>query len=121
MAMLTFVVPSNMILSLVRPSWYLSGCMIAWGLVSGLTAATQGFAGLAVCRFFLGITEVSACLHESRVLLSDVMIFCRPLSLPDARSFSAVGTHARSLVFGYPSFTALPCCPEPLAVSLPLE
>ncbi|KAL2106085.1 hypothetical protein VUR80DRAFT_7315 [Thermomyces stellatus] len=50
-------VPSNMLLSLLRPSWYLAGCMIAWGIVSGCTAATQNFGGLAACRFFLGITE----------------------------------------------------------------
>lgn len=44
-------------MSLVRPSWYLSGCMIAWGIVSGLTAVVNNFTGLAICRFFLGITE----------------------------------------------------------------
>jgi len=31
--------------------------MIAWGIVSGCTGAVQGFASLAACRFFLGITE----------------------------------------------------------------
>ncbi|KAM5345247.1 hypothetical protein ACJ41O_011109 [Fusarium nematophilum] len=50
-------VPSNMILSLVRPSWYLSLCMVAWGIVSGATAAVHSFSGLAACRFFLGVTE----------------------------------------------------------------
>lgn len=47
-----------MILSKVRPSWYLSACMVAWGIVSGASGAVQNFAGLAACRFFLGITEV---------------------------------------------------------------
>ncbi|KXH24975.1 major facilitator superfamily transporter [Colletotrichum salicis] len=50
-------VPSNMILTKVRPSWYLSGCMATWGIVSGLSGAVHSFAGLAVNRFFLGITE----------------------------------------------------------------
>ncbi|KAL2114004.1 hypothetical protein VUR80DRAFT_1300 [Thermomyces stellatus] len=50
-------VPSNIVLSLVRPSWYISGCMVAWGLVSGLAGAVQNFSGLAACRFFLGVTE----------------------------------------------------------------
>ncbi|KAH7002144.1 major facilitator superfamily domain-containing protein [Ilyonectria destructans] len=50
-------VPSNMILSMVRPSWYLALCMVAWGIVSGATAAVKGFTGLVVCRFFLGVTE----------------------------------------------------------------
>lgn len=52
------LVPSNMILSKVRPSWYLSACMVAWGIVSGASGAVQSFSGLAACRFFLGITEV---------------------------------------------------------------
>ena len=51
-------VPSNMILSKFRPSWYLATCMTAWGIVSGCTAAVKGFGGLVACRFFLGVTEV---------------------------------------------------------------
>ncbi|KAJ3540525.1 hypothetical protein NM208_g5031 [Fusarium decemcellulare] len=50
-------VPSNMVLSSVRPSWYLASCMVAWGIVSGATGAVQGFGGLVACRFFLGVTE----------------------------------------------------------------
>lgn len=50
-------VPSNMILSLVRPSWYLSACMVAWGICSGLSGIVQDFTGLAICRFALGVTE----------------------------------------------------------------
>ncbi|KAF7560949.1 hypothetical protein G7046_g3207 [Stylonectria norvegica] len=50
-------VPSNMVLSKVRPSWYLAVCMMAWGIVSGCTGAVQGFGGLVACRFFLGVTE----------------------------------------------------------------
>lgn len=54
-------VPSNMMLGLVRPSWYLSAVMIAWGIVSGASGATQGFGGIAACRFFLGVTEYVQC------------------------------------------------------------
>ncbi|RMY15276.1 hypothetical protein D0868_00990 [Hortaea werneckii] len=51
-------VPSNMLLSKVgRPRYYIAGWMIAWGLVSGCSGAVQNFAGMAACRFFLGITE----------------------------------------------------------------
>jgi len=50
-------VPSNMILGIVRPSWYLGGCMAVWGIVSGCTGAVQSFGGLVACRFFSGITE----------------------------------------------------------------
>ena len=50
-------VPSNMLLTRVRPSWYMSGAMAVWAVVSGLTAASQNFTGLLLTRFFLGITE----------------------------------------------------------------
>ena len=50
-------IPSNMILGLVRPSWYLATCMVVWGVVSGCTGAVQDFGGLVACRFFLGVTE----------------------------------------------------------------
>ena len=50
-------VPSNMILGLVRPSWYLAGCMVVWGVVSGCTGAVHNFGGIVAARFFLGITE----------------------------------------------------------------
>ncbi|KAL2842565.1 major facilitator superfamily domain-containing protein [Aspergillus pseudoustus] len=50
-------VPSNMLLSLTRPSIYLSCCMIAWGVASGATGAVHNFSGLAACRFILGVTE----------------------------------------------------------------
>ncbi|KAI0145465.1 major facilitator superfamily transporter [Xylariaceae sp. FL1272] len=50
-------VPSNMLLSMTRPSLYLSGVMIAWGVVSGATAGTQNFGGVLAARFFLGLTE----------------------------------------------------------------
>ncbi|KAL3447232.1 major facilitator superfamily domain-containing protein [Aspergillus insuetus] len=50
-------VPSNMLLSLTRPSIYLSCCMVAWGIASGATGAVHNFSGLAACRFILGVTE----------------------------------------------------------------
>ncbi|KAH8891187.1 MFS general substrate transporter [Thozetella sp. PMI_491] len=48
-------VPSNMILTLVRPSLYLPACMVVWGIISGATGAVHNFGGLAACRFLLGI------------------------------------------------------------------
>ena len=50
-------IPSNLILSRVRPSLYLSGFVALWGAVSTATAAAQNFHHLVVIRFFLGITE----------------------------------------------------------------
>ncbi|CAE6496040.1 unnamed protein product [Rhizoctonia solani] len=56
----TLQVPSNMILNKVsRPSWYIGGCVIAWGLVSALTGVTHNFPGIVVCRVFIGIPEAA--------------------------------------------------------------
>lgn len=49
--------PSNMILTRVRPSLYLSGAVMLWGVVSTCNSATQKFTDLVVTRFFLGIVE----------------------------------------------------------------
>ena len=50
-------VPSNMLITKVRPSMYMSGWMVVWAIVSGCTALVQNYAGLVACRFLLGITE----------------------------------------------------------------
>jgi MFS family permease len=50
-------IPSNLILSRVRPSLYLSGFVALWGAVSACTAAADNFTHLMVIRFFLGVTE----------------------------------------------------------------
>jgi MFS family permease len=52
-------VPSNMLMSskMVRPSIYMSTCMIAWALVSACTALARNYTDLVVIRFFLGVAE----------------------------------------------------------------
>jgi len=50
-------IPSNIIITRVRPSLYLPDCMIVWGLVSGMTAVVHDFKGLVIVRFFLGFVE----------------------------------------------------------------
>lgn len=50
-------IPSNMILTRVRPSWYMGGFMMAWALVSCLTALVRDYTGLVLTRFFLGVVE----------------------------------------------------------------
>ncbi|PWY69394.1 MFS transporter [Aspergillus eucalypticola CBS 122712] len=53
-------VPSNLILNkLGKPSIYLPGCMVAWGVISCCTAATHNVAGLLVVRFLLGFVEAA--------------------------------------------------------------
>lgn len=87
------LVPSNMILGKLRPSLYLSACMIAWGIVSGASGAAHSFASLAATRFFLGITEVwTTCLLKSFSLSWKFLItyysFIHPGPILPRRSFS---------------------------------
>jgi sugar phosphate permease len=49
--------PSNMILTRVRPSIYLPCCVLVWSCVSAATAGVSSFGGLIAVRFFLGIVE----------------------------------------------------------------
>lgn len=51
--------PSNMLITRVRPSVYLCSAMTLWGVVSTCNAATHSFGGLIAVRFFLGFVEVS--------------------------------------------------------------
>ncbi|KAF2418944.1 MFS transporter [Tothia fuscella] len=50
-------IPSNLLLTRVRPSIYLPACMIAWGTLSGMTAFVKGYHSLLFLRFFLGMVE----------------------------------------------------------------
>lgn len=53
-------VPSNIFLNKIgKPALYLPTAMVIWGVISALTGATQNFAGLLVCRLFLGIIEAA--------------------------------------------------------------
>ncbi|KAG6001700.1 hypothetical protein E4U21_003902 [Claviceps maximensis] len=54
---LALQIPSNLVLTRVRPSIYLPTCMALWGVVSASTAAVKDFKGLLVCRFLLGFLE----------------------------------------------------------------
>ncbi|KAL4937289.1 hypothetical protein BDV06DRAFT_203237 [Aspergillus oleicola] len=49
--------PSNLLLTRVRPSLFLGIAMGIWGVISACQAAAQSFAGLVVARFFLGFVE----------------------------------------------------------------
>ncbi|KAF1360785.1 MFS general substrate transporter [Lizonia empirigonia] len=52
-----FEVPSNMVLSRVRPSIWIPTLMVCWGSVSGLMALVKTMAQLIGVRFLLGVTE----------------------------------------------------------------
>ncbi|KAH9429469.1 hypothetical protein MCOR02_009205 [Pyricularia oryzae] len=49
--------PSNLIITRVRPSLYLAGVTVLWGVVSACNGATRKFTDLIVVRFFLGFVE----------------------------------------------------------------
>ncbi|KAH6675116.1 major facilitator superfamily domain-containing protein [Halenospora varia] len=50
-------IPSNMLITRIRPSWYMGSAMALWAIVSTLTGISKNFTGLLLTRFFLGITE----------------------------------------------------------------
>ncbi|KAJ4267261.1 hypothetical protein NW762_003365 [Fusarium torreyae] len=50
-------IPSNMILTRVRPSIYIPCWVILWSCVSASTAACHSFGQLVAVRFFLGVCE----------------------------------------------------------------
>jgi MFS family permease len=52
-------IPSNMLMSSgkLRPSLYMSCCMMAWATVATLTALVKNYTGLVIVRFFLGVVE----------------------------------------------------------------
>nr|CAD70522.1 conserved hypothetical protein [Neurospora crassa] len=56
-AYLLMQLPSNMLITRLRPSIYLSSAMALWGAVSACNAASQKFTHLLVVRICLGIVE----------------------------------------------------------------
>ncbi|OQO05185.1 hypothetical protein B0A48_08205 [Cryoendolithus antarcticus] len=50
-------IPSNMLITRIKPSYYMSGCMAIWAIVTCCTAASKSFVGLLLTRFFLGVIE----------------------------------------------------------------
>lgn len=54
-----FEVPSNMILTRMRPSLFLSGICILWGGVAACMAAGNNWSQIAAIRFCLGVIEAA--------------------------------------------------------------
>ena len=52
-----FEVPSNLLITRARPSLYLSGIAVLWGIVAACMAATQNWQQLAGVRLVLGFIE----------------------------------------------------------------
>ena len=49
--------PATLLLKRFSPSKWMARIMITWGIISMCQGATQNYAGLLVCRFFLGAAE----------------------------------------------------------------
>lgn len=54
------LIPSQIIITYVRPSYWLPGLEIGWGVITGLIALTQNAHQVYVLRVFLGLFESSA-------------------------------------------------------------
>jgi len=52
-----FEVPSNIVLKLTTPRFWLPTLTLVWGTICTLMGLTQSFAGFFVARFFLGVAE----------------------------------------------------------------
>ncbi|KAF1836438.1 MFS transporter-like protein [Decorospora gaudefroyi] len=50
-------VPSNMLLTRVKPSHYMAGWTMAWAIVSTLMVLVKNYHGMLACRLVLGMTE----------------------------------------------------------------
>lgn len=49
--------PATLLLKRFSPSKWMARIMITWGIISMCQGATQSYAGLLACRFFLGAAE----------------------------------------------------------------
>lgn len=49
--------PSNLVLTRVRPSLYLGSCVLIWGVVSTAQSSVKNFGSLVAARICLGIAE----------------------------------------------------------------
>jgi MFS family permease len=55
--MVRFGIPSNMLLTRIKPSFFLCAVMMLWSVISICTAFSRNFTGLLLTRFFLGVVE----------------------------------------------------------------
>jgi MFS family permease len=53
-------IPSNILINRIsRPSAYIAGAMLIWGMISTLSGVTTNFTGMVLTRFFLGFVEAA--------------------------------------------------------------
>ncbi|OAA34940.1 Major facilitator superfamily transporter [Metarhizium rileyi] len=54
------LIPSQVIMTYVRPSWWLPSLEVVWGIITGLVAMTTSARQVYVLRVFLGLCESAA-------------------------------------------------------------
>lgn len=64
-------IPSNMLMTRVRPGLYLPACAIVWSAVSACTAACTNFDQLVAVRILLGLVEAPLFLGVSTATTMD--------------------------------------------------
>lgn len=80
------LIPSQIIMTYVRPSWWLPSVEIIWGIITGLIAITHNAKQVYVLRAFLGLCESAAypgmiTLFSKISAISNTSIMARMLTL----------------------------------------
>lgn len=50
-------IPANIVVTYVRPSYWIAALCLAWGVTMTLSGLVHNFSGAMAARFFLGVTE----------------------------------------------------------------
>lgn len=69
------LIPSQIIMTYVRPSWWLPSLEVIWGIITGLVAMATSAKQVYILRVFLGLCESAA--YPSMITLFSM---CRPES-----------------------------------------
>ncbi|KAL2106013.1 hypothetical protein VUR80DRAFT_7413 [Thermomyces stellatus] len=98
-------IPSNMLITRVKPAIYMSGWMIIWAVISALTSLVQNYGGMVACRFVLGITEapfypgatyiLSIFYTRREVAARIAMLYCSQILATGFSGLIAAGIFAR--------------------------
>lgn len=54
---ISMMIPSNLLLSIIKPRVYIPIVVAIWGVVAGCSGFTQNFAGIVIVRVLTGVTE----------------------------------------------------------------
>lgn len=113
-------VPSNILLTRVKPSRYIPVAIFIWGGISMCAAATHNFTGIIVVRVLLGFAEspfFPGALYVDMLLLTP---FIENHAHKRTASWSALGTNPRRSRRALQSYTVATQLPTGLVVYSPL-